>query len=225
MSVRPSTPPVKRPYDAPRRVAQARVTRRRITEAAATLFAERGFVATSFDAIASAAGVGRATVFANFPTKAALLKAAYDVTLVGDDDPVPLRDRPRSRAVMAEPDAHRYLAGYAGIVADIARRLAPIYVAIRAAAPADPEADAVWRALNEERRFGAATVVRQAGEKGHLRAGLDPAHAADAVWAFTDSGLYYALVRERGWTHDEYEAWLAAKLQAELLRPIGRERR
>ena len=148
MSVRPQPDPVKRPYVAPRRAAQARLTKRRITTAAADLFVERGFVATSVDAVAAAAGVGRATVFAHFPTKAALLKAAYDVTLVGDDEPVPLRDRPRSRAVMAETDAHRFLAGYAGIVADIARRLAPIYVAIRAAASADAEAAAVWDALN-----------------------------------------------------------------------------
>ena len=224
MSVPPTSSPVKRPYVAPRRAAQARLTRGRITAAAAELFAERGFVATSVDAVAAAADVGRATVFAHFPTKAALLKAAYDVTLVGDDEPIPLRDRPRSRAVMAETDAYRFLAGYAGIVADVARRLAPIYVAIRAAASADAEAAAVWDALNEERRGGAATVVRQAGERGRLREGLDHERAADAVWAFTDSGLYHALVHERGWAHDTFEAWLAEQLKSELLEPRRPER-
>ena len=56
-----------------------RETRRAIVDAAARLFADRGYIGTSFDAIAEAAGVGRATVFDHFPTKTGLLKTAYDV--------------------------------------------------------------------------------------------------------------------------------------------------
>lgn len=222
MSVIERDRPVKRPYESPVREARARGTRRRITAAAAVYFAESGYVSTSFDAVAAGAGVGRATVFAHFPTKAALLKAAYDVTLVGDDEPVPLRERPQSKAVMAEPDAGRYLAGYAGIVGEINRRLAPIYVAIRAAAAADLEAAAVWLEVNEERRIGAATVVRQVGQKGGHPIDLDLERAADVVWVLTDAGLYDQLVRQRGWPHHAYEAWLATRLQQELIDPPAR---
>jgi AcrR family transcriptional regulator len=52
---------VKRAYDSPLRKAQAAATRRAIIDAAAALFIDRGYVATSIDAIAEAAGVGRAT--------------------------------------------------------------------------------------------------------------------------------------------------------------------
>jgi TetR/AcrR family transcriptional regulator of autoinduction and epiphytic fitness len=208
---------VKRPYDSPLRSAQARATRRAIIDAAARLFAEQGYVATSFDAVAGAAGVGRATVFAYFPTKALLLKAAYDVTLVGDDEPVALPDRPESLAVRAEPDPHRFLAGYAGIASDVGRRLSPIYVAIRGAAAADPEAALVWQEIGAERRRGGSNVVAMTRSRTALRGGVDPERAADVVWALADPGLYHSLVRERGWSHEEFTAWLASALQRELL--------
>lgn len=185
--------------------------------AAAHLFAGQGYVATSFDAIADAAGVGRATVFAHFPTKAALLKEAYDITLVGDDDPVPLPERPESLAVRAEPDPHRFLAGYAGISTGVSRRLSPIYEAIRGAAHADPEAAAVWRTIGAERRIGGGNVVGGVAARNALRAGVDPERAADLVYALNDPGLYHLLVRERGWTHDAFAAWLGATLERELL--------
>ena len=44
-------------------------TRLAIHEAGMQLFAERGFTATTVDAIAEAAGVSRATVFSYFPTQ------------------------------------------------------------------------------------------------------------------------------------------------------------
>jgi TetR/AcrR family transcriptional regulator, regulator of autoinduction and epiphytic fitness len=208
---------VKRRYASPRRAAQSRATRRAIVDAAARLFAERGYVATSFDAIADAAAVGRATVFAHFPAKAALLKTAYDVTLVGDDEPIPLPERPESLAVRAERDPHRFLAGYAAIVTGVARRVSPIYEAIRGAAHADPEAAAVWRKVGAERRIGGANIVASIVDRGAFRGDIDPERAADLVFALVDPGLYHVLVRERGWPHDDFTAWLAATLQRELV--------
>jgi TetR/AcrR family transcriptional regulator of autoinduction and epiphytic fitness len=211
------TDAVKRPYESPLRSAQARATQRAIVDAAARLFAEQGYGATSFDAVARAAGVGRATVFAYFPTKTLLLKAAYDVTLVGDDEPVALPERPESLAVRAEPDPHRFLAGYAAIASGVSRRLSPIYVAIRGAAAADPEAALVWQVIGAERRRGGGNVVAMTMSRTKLRAGLDPERAADVVWALVDPGLYHSLVRERGWPHDDFTAWLGSTLQRELL--------
>jgi AcrR family transcriptional regulator len=211
--------PVKRRYASPRRAAQSRETRRAIIDAAARLFAQRGYVATSFDAVAAEAAVGRATVFAYFRTKSDLLKTAYDVTLVGDDEPIPLPERPESRIVRAEPDPRRFLAGYAAIVTDVARRLSPIYEAIRGAAHVDDDAAAVWRKVVEERRRGGGNVVAAIVERGALRPDLEASRAADVVDAMVDPSLYHLLVRERGWPHDAFTTWLAALLQRELLGP------
>ena len=161
---------VKRPYELPSRSAQAAATRRAIIDAASGLFIERGYVATSIEAIAEAAGVSRATVFTSVGGKKALLKKAYDVALVGDDEPIPFPLRPTSIAVRAEPDPHRYLVGYAGLIVEVGTRLAPIYEAVRGAASADSEVRDVFEAIGAERRIGAGNVVRGSGREGRSAA-------------------------------------------------------
>jgi AcrR family transcriptional regulator len=77
------------------RAAQARATRRAIVDAAARLFTERGFGATTIDAIAEAAGVSRKTVFTSVGGKTEALKLAIDWAIAGDDEPVPILERPQ----------------------------------------------------------------------------------------------------------------------------------
>ena len=89
----------RRAYRSPLRQVQAKATRRRIIEAADRLFTEVGYGATSIDQIAETAGVGRATVFTAVGGKAAVLRAAYQVALLGDDEAAPLRERPWARPV------------------------------------------------------------------------------------------------------------------------------
>jgi len=210
-------PAVKRTYQSPLREAQAAATRRAIVAAASRLFVERGYVATSIDAVATAAGVSRATVFAAGKSKATLLKAAYDVALVGDHEPIPLPERPLSRVIRAERDQRRYLELYAGLVSEIAARLAPIYEAVRGAASADPEVRDVFEKIQSERRIGGAHVVADLLDRGALRAGLDSAMAADLVWVLNDPGLWHLLVGRRGWSTATYERWLAETMLAQLL--------
>jgi AcrR family transcriptional regulator len=208
-----------RRYRSPLRDAQAKSTRLAVIAAAARLFAENGYVATPIEAVALAAGVARATVFTSVGGKAALLKAAYDVAIVGDDEPVALPDRPRSRQVIAEPDPHLHVGGYAEIVTQIAGRLAALYDAIRIAAGVDVEAAELWRAILAQRRMGAGNFVRQASGKGKLRDGLDEETAADIVFVLNDPALYRTLVLERGWTVAKFQAWLATTMQEQLLPP------
>jgi AcrR family transcriptional regulator len=209
--------PVKRSYRSPLRRAQAAATRLAILRAATRLFIERGYVPTSIEAIAEAAGVSRATVFNSVGGKATILKSAYDVALVGDDAPVALPDRPASRDVMARTDPAAYLDGYAGIMVDVHGRLAPIYEAVRGAAKADPEAREVWEAVAAERLGGARNVVAGVQARGGLREGLDPVAAADAVWVLNDPGLYNLLVNERGWASSAFRDWLSEALRSQLM--------
>ena len=187
-------------------------------EAASRLFAERGYASTSVEEIARAAGVSRATVFSSVGGKPLLLKTAFDVAIVGDDKPVSLPDRERSRAVRAEPNPRKYLALYAGVVTEIGARLAPIAEAVRGAAGADADAKALWETHLAQRRTGAAHVVSDLVVKGaRLRAGLDAQAAADLVWTFNDPGLYGQLVIRRGWTRERFEKWLADSMQRQVL--------
>ena len=74
-------------------------TRLAIHEAGMRLFAERGFPATTVDAIAEAAGVSRATVFSYFPSKEEIVfgDAAAAVDLLAER----LRERPAEESTVA----------------------------------------------------------------------------------------------------------------------------
>ncbi|HEY8951579.1 MAG TPA: TetR family transcriptional regulator [Candidatus Dormibacteraeota bacterium] len=208
---------VKRPYQSALRGAQARSTREVIIAAATRLFVQHGYVATSIEQIAAAAGVSRATVFTSVGGKPRLLKSALDVAIVGDDEPIALPERPRSVAIRAEPDPRRYLTLYAELVTEMGDRLAGIYEAVRGAAGADPDARALWESHLEQRRTGAANVVNGVSGKGRLRQGVDHEIAADIVWILNDPGLYHSLVHRRHWAPDQYRAWLAATMIRQLL--------
>ena len=68
------------------------------------LLLEQGYAATTMTAVANAAGVSDETIYKTVGGKAALVKAVRDITLVGDDEPVPLAQRPEFAAIYAEPD-------------------------------------------------------------------------------------------------------------------------
>ena len=208
---------VKRAYDSALRQGQARATRRLIVAAAARLFVGRGYAATSIDQVAEAAGVSRATVFQSVGGKPALLKAAYDVAIVGDDAPESLPERPRSRAIQAEPDPRRFLGRYVELVVEIDERIAGIYEAVRNAAAADPAIGALWETIQADRHVGATHVVEFLVAKGGLRRGLDRVAAADILWTLMDPTTYLRLVRDRGWSPGRYRAWLDETLQAQLV--------
>jgi AcrR family transcriptional regulator len=208
---------VKRPYRSPIREAHAQTTRLAVIQAAARLFAERGYVATSMDEVAREAGVSRATVFTSVGGKADLLKAAYDVAVVGDDEPVPLPQRPWARAVRDEPDPHRMIDAYAHMITGVSGRVASVYEAMRGAATADADARALLERMRGERRGGSAGFIGFLVARGALRADLDKTSAADVVWVLNDPGLYHLLVHARGWSAAQFQSWLAETLKSQLL--------
>jgi len=58
------------------------------------LVSERGWSGTGMCDVASAAGVSVETVYAHFRSMPELLQAALDVAVRGDDEPIPLAERP-----------------------------------------------------------------------------------------------------------------------------------
>ncbi len=81
----------------------------RSTGAQRRLFVEAGYAATKMTDVAAAAEVSVELVYGAFGTKANLLKTVFEVTIAGDDEPVPLMQRPALLAIRAEPDPARAL--------------------------------------------------------------------------------------------------------------------
>jgi AcrR family transcriptional regulator len=197
---------------------QAALTRRRVVQAAVSRFHADGYAATTVAAVARDASVSAQTVYNTFGTKAALLKAAYDVTLAGDDDPVPLAERPEVRALYAETDASRFLRGYAALGRTVVERVGPLMLLIAAGADVgDPDLVALRDTTDSERLVGTSMVVAKVAD---LRA-LDPALTRDAardrIWTLNSVQVWHLLTAGRGWSGDEYAAWIGDAMCAAIL--------
>src|SRR5215471_15480294 len=185
------TQPVKKPYSSALRAAQARATRRAIVGAAARLFVERGYGATTVEAIAEAAGVSRKTVFTSVGGKAQALKLAIDWANVGDDEPVPMLDRPHVKAMQDEPDARKILVSHASHVRQSAARTAPLHAVIQAAAGLDADIRALAEEGRAQRIRGMRVMAQGLADRGALKPGLTPLEAADVLWLLIDPSVYH----------------------------------
>ena len=214
-----------RRYVSPLRRDAAARTRQAVLDAARELFAAQGYTATTIEQIAGRAGVSKPTVFAAAGSKQAILKQLRDIALAGDDEPVPVAQRPWYREALAEPDPRRALRLYARNATAIHRRAADVHEVLRAAAASDQDLHGLWRASEDERRGGAAIVVDALLGTCSLKAGLDRAAAIDIVWVLTASDIFWRFVRTRRWSHAQYENWLGDTLCAQLLPPAGRHSR
>ncbi len=197
------------------RAARARETRRRIIEAATRLFVEEGYLPTTMNAIAREAHVAVQTLYFAFGTKAHILAAALDVAIVGDDAPVPLMDRPWVAQLRAEEDGRQAVALLCRAGAQLIRRVAPLLAAIRAAA-----GDADVAGLLERNQQSRYATMRQfvtiLAEKPGFNQALGEERAADIIDALTRDELYLLLCVTRGWTVEEWTAWVSATLANQL---------
>ncbi|HWG11654.1 MAG TPA: helix-turn-helix domain-containing protein [Streptosporangiaceae bacterium] len=202
---------------ASRRGEQARATRRRIVDAAAELFIERGYAATTLEQVAGRAGVAVQTVYFHFGNKQALLKQAVDIAAVGDDEPVPLLDRPWLEQARAEPDPHRVIALWIRNSCEILGRVGPIMRVVRDAAGASPDTAAQWD-TNEQQRMTAFRVLAQMlADRRALQPGVPVDEAADIIFALVSIELYLLLTVNRGWAPARWERWTTAMLTSALL--------
>jgi AcrR family transcriptional regulator len=207
----------RRSYDASGRQERARQTRRAVLEIAQRRFLEDGYAATTVGAIASDANVSVETVYKSFGNKPGILKAMFDVAVVGDDEPIPLMERDEVRQNMAEPDPRKKLRNYGKHFAVRSQRTVPIQLLVREAAASDPAAADVWRDMEAERLTGMTAFARHLHEQGHLRKGVSVNDARDVLWAHISPELWELLVIKRGWKPERYGRWLADQLIAALL--------
>jgi AcrR family transcriptional regulator len=215
---------VKRDYRSGLRTAQAEQTRRSIVAAAARLFVDGGYGATTIDAVAESAGVSRKTVFTAVDGKGDLLKTALDWAVAGDDRPVPVADRPEMRELLAMDDPVALLTTWARVMVAIDVRVAGLFRVLEVAADGDAAARLLLDEYRRQRLVGARAVVKRLGGFQALADGMSRAEAADMAWLATDPVLFDRLVRTRGWSVAKFEAWLARTLTDQLLARRSRRR-
>jgi AcrR family transcriptional regulator len=194
----------------PLRRRQALETRRAITRAARSLFAEGGYAATRIEAIADEAGVAPRTVYAVFGTKKAILGAICEDWLaeagVLETVAKGLQERTlRRRLVLVAHSSRRQWESERGV-----RKM------LEGAAAADPEVARMLAGWRDDRARSLQSVTT--GVEGDLSKQVDATRAGAILCALTSLEIYRELVRGEGWTPDEYERWLESLLIDELVR-------
>jgi AcrR family transcriptional regulator len=210
-----STP--RREYRAPKRAAQAQDTRRRIVSAATEQFANAGYQATTMRSIAAAAEVSVASIELAFGSKARLLKAAIDVAIAGDDDPVAVLDRDWAAAAMATTTAHDFVAVAGHTLRPAMTRSAGLVLAAYDAAGTDPALRELAEQLSAQRATTVAWIIDGIRDRGGLRRGVTRSHAIDQAWVLIDPAVYQRLTRYRGWSLARYEKWFTDTITRLLL--------
>ncbi|MFB9684123.1 TetR/AcrR family transcriptional regulator [Amycolatopsis plumensis] len=195
----------RRRYASPVREARARRTRAHVVATAGKLFAARGYAGTSMRQIAAEAGVSLETV-TQTGRKPQLLLAAFRAGFAGDADAVDLD-------ALAGPAGPADLPSVVARVAAGVRDSLPIWRAFTTAAAADAEVAAVRTELAVLRR---AEIVERLSAAGLVSEGASAGRLADAIGLITSHEAYDHLTTVCGWAHEEYVAWAALAIPAQL---------
>ena len=144
-----------------------------ILDAALALLAERGFKATTIEAIAARAGVGRNTIYRRWSSKEELIADALQKLVVR----IELHDGEDLHALLLD-----WIRDFARVFGD------PLYGRILPAVLGEVQANPVFARMYAERvvqpRYEALVgILRRAAERGALRRDADVEHIADLLAA------------------------------------------
>lgn len=199
-----------RGYRSPVREKHAEDTRRTIVEAAAVLFAERGYGRTSVAAIAAAAGVAVNTVYTSVGGKPALLTALAEE---GMSDEVALETVTRISSCSDPGEIIRLVSEGTGRVRRRQQQALAVLLDNRTADPdVSAAAELAVRGIRDRLGLIAARLV----EVGGLREGLTRKRVEQILWFYFGIEAWRT-ARGFGWTWAEATDWLADQASRALL--------
>jgi AcrR family transcriptional regulator len=208
-------PPKSRPYNSAVRERQAGDTRRRIVEATKKLLQSEGYAGMTIEAIARRAEVSAQSVYAIFRSKTGILIEILDDSAFGSD----YEDVVRQALNASDPDTRlRFAARIARQIHEAQNTTFDLLRGAGVVAPELAKLEQQRERLRYERQERMITSLREAGR---LRPQLDRTTARDIFWMLTGRDVYRMLVRERGWSPEKYQDWLATALVDSLLTSIA----
>jgi AcrR family transcriptional regulator len=202
----------RRSYKSVTRQRQAHETRRRIVEATRQLLEAEGYAGTTVEAIARQAEVSVQTVYAVFGSKTGILAELLNQATFGAD----YEDTVRQTLEEKDPDAR--LRGAGRIARQIHDAQREGFDLLRGAGVVAPELALLERERERIRYERQEQMIVSLRAAKRLRPDLTSRMARDIFWTLTGSDIYRMLVRERGWSSQKYQDWLADTLVHSLLK-------
>src|SRR5258707_4715380 len=201
----------KRPYKSLVRRRQAGDTRRRIVEATRQLLQSEGYAGMTIEAIAQRAEVSAQSVYAIFKSKTGILTELLDQSTFGAD----YEDAVRQAMSASDPEIRLRLT--ARIARQIHDAQSAAFDLLRGAGVVAPELAKLEQQRECLRYERQERMILSLNEARRLRPHLEVQTARDIFWMLTGRDVYRMLVRERGWTSQQYQDWLADTLVQSLL--------
>ena len=203
----------RRSYNSLVRQRQADDTRRRIVEATRRLLQSEGYDGMTIEAIAQRAQVSAQSVYGIFKSKTGILTELLDQSTFGAD----YEDAVRRALSASDPETRLRLA--APIARQIHDAQSATFDLLRGAGVVAPELAKLEQQRESLRYERQERMIISLREAGRLRPDLDYTTARDIFWMLTGRDVYRMLVRERGWSSQKYQDWLADTLVLGLLAP------
>ena len=201
----------KRPYKSLVRQRQASDTRKRIVDVARQLLQTAGYGEMTIEAIAQRAEVSAQSVYAIFGSKTGILAALLDQSTFGDQYEEAVRQ------ALSAKDPETRLRLTARIARQIHEPLNAAFDLLRGAGVVAPELAKLEQQREDLRYKRQERMIISLRGAGKLRQGLKYSAARDILWMLTSRDVYRMLVRERGWSPQKYQDWLADALVRSLL--------
>lgn len=162
-------------------------------------------------AVAKAAGVAVPTVYAIFGSKKGIVSELLDAARFGEDYQKLLA------AARGEKDPMKLLEFPPRFTRQIYEAEIPVENLLQGAGMVAPELAAVEEERNCQRYDSQVMVIDALEKAGLLRKGLTRDRARAILWSLTSREMFRMLVRERGWSGDEYQEWLRRAIRWELV--------
>jgi AcrR family transcriptional regulator len=204
----------KRPYQSPIRQRQADETRSKIAAAARKLLEEHGYAGMTIEAVAQKAGVAAATVYAVFGSKTGILLEVLNSARFGES----YQDLVREAFQTQDPrERIKFPARIARRIYESEHAVLDLLRGAGAVAPVLAKGESEGECMRYEAQQG---MIQYLVQTRNLRAGLDEKRARDILWSLTSRDMYRMLVRDQGWTAEQFEDWLASLLVETLIEPV-----
>jgi len=180
-------------------------------------FLANGFAATTVAAIAEVAYVSPETIYKAFGGKPGLVRAICERGLDGGGT-TPAEQR-SDALQQSEEDPEQLMLALGQLAAEVAPRVAPLMLLLKAAGDTDPDMARLLTEFNDSRLQRMTDNARRMVGRGIIRSDLTVEEAGEICWTYTSPELYGLLVGDRGWSAERFGRFVGHALAAALLPP------